>query len=256
MVDSVLFIGTGGSLGIPVIGCECPVCISDHPKNKRLRPSILLHLGGKVILVDAGPDFREQALTHKINRLDGVILTHAHEDHVGGIDDLRIYIIRQKGALQLLTSEETLSELKFRFRYIFDYTGQGVVTKFEVQELKGDRGEATFLGEKIRYFSYGQMGMKVTGFRVKDFAYVTDICEYEESIFEELKGVKTLVISALRHTPSHLHFNVDQAVDFAERVKPEKTYFTHIAHEIDHEKTNALLPEGIQLAYDGLHIFL
>lgn len=243
-------------MGIPVIGCQCPVCASSDSKNKRFRPSVLLHINDKHILVDAGPDFRQQALRHKINRLDGVIITHSHEDHVGGIDDLRIYTMLQKEPLPLLLSDVSLADLQCRFKYIFDYTGQGVVTKFEVKELGRQSGQVEFLGEKIHYFSYGQMGMKVTGIRIGDFAYVTDICEYEESIFEELKGVQTLILSALRHTPSHLHFNVDQAVDFAKKVRPKKTYFTHIAHEIDHDKTTALLPEGIELAYDGLHIFI
>lgn len=243
-------------MGIPVIGCSCPTCLSTNPKNKRWRPSILIELNGKVILVDSGPDFREQALRHKINHLDGLIITHAHEDHVGGIDDLRIYTIRTNKPLPMLLSDVSLEDLKCRFSYIFNNKGQGIVTKFDVQELPSDIGDTEFIGEKFHYFSYGQMGMKVTGLRIKDFAYVTDICEYPETIFDDLKDVKTLVVSALRHKPSHLHFTVEQAIAFAQKVGAEKTYFTHIAHEIEHEETSALLPEGIYLSYDGLKIVI
>lgn len=256
MVDSVLFLGTGGSMGIPVIGCSCPVCTSTNLKNNRLRPSILIELNGKFILVDAGPDFREQALRYKINHLDGLIVTHAHEDHIGGIDDLRIYTIRSNKPLPMLLSDVSLEDLKVRFSYIFNNKAQGLVTKFETQVLMDDIGDVQFLEEEIHYFSYGQMGMKVTGLRIKDFAYVTDICEYPETIFDDLKNVRTLVISALRNTPTHLHFTVAQAIAFAQKVGAEKIYFTHIAHEIDHEKTSSLLPQGIQLSYDGLKIFI
>ena len=254
MVETALFLGSGGSLGVPVIGCTCPVCQSTYPKNKRLRPSILLKLDKKNILIDSGPDYRQQALKYHINALDGVILTHAHQDHVGGIDELRIYLIRQQKALPLLSSDKTLEDIKYRFSYIFNSKGQGIVTKFEPQVLTALKGEAEFCGLKWSYFSYSQMGTQVMGIRYKNFAYVTDIVEYSEDIFQELKGLDTLVLSALRHTPSHLHFNIDQAVAFAKKTGAKKSYFTHIAHEIDHEKTAAELPEGIQLSYDGLEI--
>jgi phosphoribosyl 1,2-cyclic phosphate phosphodiesterase len=215
---------------------------------------VLLKIGGKKILIDAGPDYRQQALTYHLNELDGVMLTHAHEDHVGGVDELRIYIIRQKKPIPLLVSDKTLQELKHRFSYIFNASGQGVVTKFETEILDQDRGEVEFVGLKFSYFSYGQMGMQVTGFRYKNFAYVTDICEYPEDIFKDLMGLDTLVLSALRQSATHLHFTVAQAVAFAKKTGAKKTYFTHIAHEIDHETTNSQLPQGIELAYDGLEI--
>lgn len=256
MGNSLLFLGTGGSMGIPVIGCDCSVCLSDNPKNKRLRPSVLLQIGHKNIVVDPGPDFRQQALKFYIDKLDGVILTHAHEDHVGGIDDLRIYILKYHQPIPLLLSQETLEDLEKRFYYIFHQTGQGVVTKFAPQVLREERGDTRFLDLPIRYFSYNQSGMKVTGFRMGEVAYVTDISESSGQMIEDLKGVQTLIVSALRHTPSEPHFTIDQAVDFSRKVGAKKTYFTHLAHEVDHERVSALLPEGIELGFDGLRIHI
>lgn len=258
MIDSALFIGTGSSLGVPVIGCPCPQCQSTDPKNKRFRSSLLLNLGGKTVLIDAGPDFKAQALKYSINHLDGVIFTHAHQDHTGGADDLRIYHYRNKGPLPCLVSRPTAEDLKLRFYFMFKEQPFEPVksSRLEMEILEDREGNVEFLGIPIRYFSYEQVGMQVMGIRIGSFAYVTDIREYKPEIFEELKGVKTLVLSALKFTPSHMHFSVDEAIEFIEKIKPERAYLTHIAHELDHEKTNAYLPSGIELACDGLKIEL
>lgn len=252
-----LFLGSGGSMGIPIIGCECPICTSDSSFNKRLRPSALITLGEKTVLVDCGPDFRLQALGYGIKTLDGVIITHAHQDHTGGIDDLRIYTFRRGGTpLPCLLSKSTLDDLKYRFYYIYKDAGdyQKLTTAFENIVLDGTEGNLNFLGMDIQYVTYEQGGMPVNGFRFGDLAYLTDIKNFDESIFKSLKNLKTLIISALRFIPSHLHLSVDEAVDFAHRVGAEQTYFTHIGHELEYEKTNAVLPANIQLAYDGLEL--
>lgn len=258
MTDSALFIGTGSSLGVPVIGCPCPQCHSSDPKNKRFRSSLLLNIGEKSILIDAGPDFKAQALKFSIHHLDGVIFTHAHQDHTGGVDDLRIYHYRNKSPLPCLVSKPTADDLKHRFYFMFKEQPFEPVksSRLDLNILDHKEGNIEFLGIPIRYFSYEQIGMQVMGIRINDFAYVTDIKLYPPEIFKELEGVKTLVLSALKFTPSHMHFTVDEAIEFIEKVKPKKAYLTHIAHELDHEKTNAYLPAPIELAYDGLKIEL
>lgn len=256
MKGSFLFLGTGASLGIPVIGCSCKVCTSPSSNNKRLRPSGLIKLAGKSFLLDVGPDFRQQALKYKVNKLDGFILTHVHFDHIAGLDDLRIYYYIQKKKIPCLLSKEDFNELQVRYHYLFKGVEENgmMSAKIDFQLLKNDFGKTDFQGIKIQYMSYHQGKEKVTGYRVGDFAYVTDIREYSEEIFSHLKGLNTLVLSALRHEPSKAHFSVDEAVAFARKVGAKMTYFTHIAHELDHDETNKGLPKDIQLAYDGLEI--
>lgn len=258
MSNRLLFIGTGSSLGIPVIGCNCEVCQSPILENKRFRSSALLTYEGKKILIDASPDLRDQALRFHINHLDGVLFTHAHYDHTAGIDELRIFSFLNHAPLLCLASKETADDLNLRFSYLFCSQKKDPQKdpRLKMQCLDGKSGTTTFLDIPIKYLSYIQLGMLVTGFVVGSFAYITDIKEYDESIFTHLKGVETLVLSALRFTPSHMHFTVDDAVEFAEKTGAKKTWLTHIAHELDHEKTNHYLPSHIQLAYDGLEISL
>lgn len=251
-----LFLGTGGSMGVPVIGCECAVCRSDNPENKRTRSSGLLTIDEKKILIDCGPDFRDQALKNHIDRLDGVILTHAHHDHTGGIDDLRAYYIKTYAPMPCLLSKDTAEDIRQRFSYIFRSGPNQFTTKLALQLLESDRGTVEFLGIPIHYLTYEQMGMPVNGFYWRDFAYISDIRIYPESILEDLKGIRTLVLSALRFTHSDFHFTVDEAVEFAQKIGAQQTWLTHIAHDLDHEKTNAYLPANIRLAYDGLEINL
>lgn len=252
----LLFLGTGGSMGIPVIGCHCDVCLSDSPYNRRLRTSALLMVKGQHILIDAGPDFRIQALKHEINRLDGVLFTHTHYDHTAGIDELRVYYMHHQSMIPCLLSEITAHELTRRFHYLF--TNQTSVnqltTKIVLHTLEGEKGSVIFLGMKVGYVTFEQAGMLVNGFRFGNLGYISDIKNYPETIFDDLDGVETLVLSALRFQPSPLHFTIDEAVVFAQRLGIKKTWLTHIAHEVDHEATNVDLPSNIQLAYDGLSI--
>jgi phosphoribosyl 1,2-cyclic phosphate phosphodiesterase len=252
----LLFLGTGGSMGIPVIGCDCQVCQSTSKFNKRLRPSVLLSCEEKKILIDSGPDFRFQALKYGIKDLNGVIYTHAHHDHTAGLDELRILTFRSGKPLPCLLSQETLEDLKFRYYYIFDAAPDLRKLTANIQPciLNGTKGEAVFQGLQIQYNSYEQGGMAVNGFRFGDLAYLTDLRDFDDDIFSMLKNLKTLIISSLRFTPSYLHLSIDEAVEFAQRVNAEQTWFTHIAHELDHEKTNAYLPDNIRLAYDGLEL--
>ncbi len=256
MEATLQFLGTGGSMGVPVIGCECPVCTSSVPQDKRLRTSALLTVNNRRILIDCGPDFRTQALRYKIDTLDGLILTHSHNDHVGGVDDLKVYCVRTKKAMPCLVSVETECELERRYHYLFrpNDVYQGMTTQFALTTLEDARGTVEFLGLKVRYFSYLQLGMMVNGLRFGKLAYVTDIKDYDESIFEDLKGVDTLVLSALRFSTSPMHLTIDEAVDFAKKVNAKHTWFVHCAHELEYNKVNAYLPENMRLAYDGLTI--
>ncbi len=243
-------------MGIPVIACTCGVCQSDSSYNKRLRPSALVTVGGKSILIDPGPDLRQQALTHNIKHLDGIIITHAHYDHTSGIDELRAF--RQAGVppIEIAMSNDTLIEVSSRFYYIFDNEklSKSLTPQFILTLFPENQGEITFQGTQWKYFTFFQAGMPVNGLRIGNLAYVSDIYNYDDSIFTHLQGIETLIISALRFTPSAMHFSVDQAVDFAKKTGAKQTWLTHISHDLEHQKTNAYLPEAIQLAYDGLII--
>lgn len=243
-------------MGIPVIGCDCPVCTSESPCNQRLRPSALVTLAGKKLLIDCGPDFRLQALKYRINRLDGLLLTHSHHDHIAGIDELRVYYLNTREALPCLLSDVTAEELKMRFNYIFNEREESstIMAKLTLYTLHDLYGVTTFLGYPIQYVSYEQAGMQVTGFRFGDLAYLTDIRTYTDQIFQELQGVKTLILGATKMQPSFFHFSLDEAVAFARRVKATHTWLTHVAHELDHEFANSYLPSDVRMAYDGLEL--
>lgn len=253
---SFVFLGTGASMGVPVIGCSCKVCLSDLPHNKRLRSSGLLNIFGKTILIDAGPDFRAQALREGLVHLDGFLITHTHFDHTAGIDDLRIFYLVDKKELPCLLSKASLDDIRQRYAYLFrkQLPQNNVTARFLFQPLEEERGNTSFLGIPMTYLSYTQGGMLVTGFRFGSFAYISDIKQYSETIFDDLKGVKYLVLSALRMGQSQVHFNIDEAVAFSRQVGAKKTWLTHLAHELDFDETNAYLPLDIRLAFDGLRI--
>ncbi len=256
MKGQFVFLGTGGSMGVPMIGCKCPVCTSSSPKDKRWRTSGLLTIDGKNILIDCGPDFREQALKNEIDSLDGVIITHAHNDHIAGIDELRAYLLSRNTPMPCLMSSKTSDDLHLRFDYIFlpkDHK-ERLIPKISPVIFPGSEGKIDFLGLEIRYFTYLQAGMAVIGLRIGNFAYLTDIKDYTDSIFPFLEGVETLVVSALRYAPSHLHFCVEEAVQFSKKTSAKETWLTHISHELSHDGINASLPPTIRPAYDGLKI--
>lgn len=256
MKGKLRFLGTGGSVGVPVIGCSCPVCHSDDPMNKRLRPSVLLRIAHRQFLIDAGPDLRMQALREGITHLDGLMLTHAHYDHTAGFDDLRPIYYRRQSPLPILLSSETARDVQQRFYYLFQPSpGQeNFEPRFALHLLPAENGEVKFENIAIGYVSYSQGGMTVNGYRIGNLAYISDIRHYKPAIFTHLAGIKYLIVSALRYTPSPLHFSVDEAIDFAKELKAEKVWLTHISHELEHHQTNAYLPSNMCLAYDGLEI--
>lgn len=256
MQGSVTFLGTGASMGVPVIGCNCSVCTSHSRYNKRLRPSLMIEVGRKKILIDVGPDFRQQALLAELKTIDGLIITHTHFDHIAGLDELRIYTLKEKRAIPVLLSKESFEELKVRYHYLFKerHPFGNWVVNLDFHVLEEERGPVSFQGIPTYLFSYKQGSMPVLGFKIGNFAYVTDIKTYEETIFEDLKGVDILVVSALRETSSYVHFTLQEAVEFAQKVGAKQTFFTHLAHELDFDESNAKLPEHIRLSYDGLKV--
>ena len=256
MKIKLLFLGTGASSGVPVIGCTCDVCRSKSPYNKRDRPSILLTINQKNILIDPGPDFRQQALKFGIKHLDAVIITHTHYDHIGGLDDLRVFYFIEKKPIHCLLSQDSYDEIKLRhfYHFIEPKTHNSKTVKFEYLVLQNARGDIDFHGLPIRYMTYYQGDMPVLGLRIGNLAYVTDIRLFDQTVFEDLKGVETLIVSGLRHSPSPMHFSLQESIDFSKKVGAKAVYINHIGHELEHEKTNAFLPEHVNLSYDGLEL--
>ena len=250
MQGCLTFLGTSASMGVPIIGCLCGVCLSKSSYNKRMRSAALLEVGGKKILIDVGPDFRTQALASSFTTLDGLIVTHTHYDHIGGFDDLRVFHYKTKKNLPCLVSRESFEDLKKRYFYLLDKPS----SPFSFQLLEKDRGQTNFLGIDIKYFSYKQTGMGVLGFRFGDMVFMTDIKEYSNSIFEVIQGCHTLILSALDWVPTKAHISIQEAIEIAETSGAKQVFLTHIGHELEYTLTNQKLPQFVRLAYDGLSI--
>ncbi|MGD1946083.1 MAG: MBL fold metallo-hydrolase [Croceivirga sp.] len=250
----VTFLGTGTSQGIPIIGSKHPVCLSSNPKDKRLRVSVLISYKEFNYIIDCGPDFRQQLLANPITQLDAILFTHEHSDHTAGIDDIRPFFFRQ-GDIPIYAHERVVQALKRRFDYIFAdedrYPGAPAV---QVQLI--DKETPFTLGElSVTPIEAYHNRLPVLGFRINDFAYLTDVKRIEESEKEKLKDLKVMVINALRIEPHYSHFNLEEALEFAQEIGAERTYFTHISHLLGfHDEVEAKLPEGIHLAYDNLKI--
>jgi phosphoribosyl 1,2-cyclic phosphate phosphodiesterase len=252
-----IILGSGTSTGVPPIGYEDPDFPFDDPKNNRMRAGFLLREVGKTpktaqsIIIDCGPDYRMQALRHQINRLDAVLLTHTHFDHIGGLDDLRLYNFRQGHALPVYGKIETLLDVKLRYAYIFNPPNEGGgVASFDMYEV----GEVPFTVADLRVVPLPiyHGSQRILGFRFGELAFITDASRIEDSTFELVAGCRVLVLNALRPQPHSTHFNLEEAVEAARRVGAEQTYFIHMTHLLEHHSTNAKLPKGMELSYDGL----
>ena len=288
MEGRLTFLGTGTSMGVPTLGCDCAVCMSADPRDRRLRPSVLVRWKApsedhalppspqkevarmgrgssgvrssgagreRVVIIDTGPDFREQALRTRLSHVDAVLYTHSHADHILGLDDLRplsFGSMRAGGPIPLYATYETAAVLERIFDYHFS-SESTYPTRARVRiEPLGERvriHEVDFLCVPVRH---GEMD--IAGFRFGDTAYLTDVSEIPESSFSLLEGLKTLVLPSLRHHPHPSHATVKQAVEWAGRIGARQTWLTHIAHELGHDVTNRMLPPGVALAYDGLEV--
>ena len=244
-------------MGVPTLGCGCTVCSSADPRDRRLRPSIMLQwhdeLRIRVVLIDTGPDFREQALRNKLNRVDAVFYTHGHADHIFGLDDLRplsFAVFREGGQIPLYAAPETEETL----RRIYDYTFSPKATypnrpRVHIEPLKE---RTPVFGVDFRRVPVLHGEMEISGFRFGRTAYLTDVSAIPGQSFALLEGLDHVVLSALRHRPHPSHATLEQAVEWARRIGAKHTWLTHIAHELGHEQTNARLPDNIRMAYDGL----
>jgi phosphoribosyl 1,2-cyclic phosphate phosphodiesterase len=243
-------LGSGTSTGVPVIGCRCAVCTSRDPRNRRMRPGVRLDLAGGTAIVDTSPDFREQALTFGIERVDAVLYTHPHADHVFGLDDLRIYNFRQRSPIPCYGSAATLRRLEQIFAYVFE-AGEEGGGKPKL-DLRPVRGPFELLGEEAVPVPVRHGPMEVYGYRVGGFALVTDLHEIPETSYALLEGLDLLILSALRYRPHPTHLSLAQALEVAQRIGARRTLLTHIAHEIDHTDVRLPLPPGVEIGHDGL----
>ncbi|NBO24690.1 MAG: MBL fold metallo-hydrolase [Chlamydiae bacterium] len=253
MKGIVTILGSGSSTGTPMIGCRCPTCLSSDVKNQRLRSSILIELDQKKILVDASPDFRQQALKEKITQIDGIILTHMHFDHIAGIDDTRVFTFGHKSPIPFLLTQSAWEDFSIKYRYFFQETKVSTA-KLNPQILEKTPIQTQFLGLNFTFISYFQSDMEVIGFKLGNFAYLTDIKTYDEKSLDQLKGVEILVISALKSEMTPFHINFDQAIEISQKLNVKQVYLTHLSHEINAAKWEFQLPENVHLAYDGLKI--
>jgi phosphoribosyl 1,2-cyclic phosphate phosphodiesterase len=251
---TVTFLGTGTSQGIPVIGSSHPVCKSKNPKDKRLRVSVLLCWDDFVYVIDCGPDFRQQMLREDVSKIDGILLTHEHSDHTAGLDDIRPFYFKQ-GNIPFYAHKRVFDSLRERFAYIFatinKYPGAPTIDEIEIDK------NSTFVlgGKKVVVIEAFHAGLPVLGFRIDGFTYLTDVKTIADEEIKKIKGTEVLVVNALREKPHYSHFNLAEALDFVEKVKPERAYFTHISHLMGfHEEVEKRLPENVHLAYDTLTI--
>ncbi|MBU2996146.1 MBL fold metallo-hydrolase [Cellulophaga baltica] len=251
---TITFLGTGTSQGIPIIGSKHPVCLSENQKDKRLRVSVLISWDDYNYVIDCGPDFRQQMLANPIDKLDGILFTHEHSDHTAGLDDIRPFFFRQ-GDIPIYAHKRVVDSLKQRFEYIFKtkdrYPGAPAV---QIHEVKNNE---PFILENKTIVPVNVMHNKlqVFGYKIQDFVYLTDVKTIVDEEIEKIKGAKVLVVNALRLDPHISHFNLEEALAFIAKVKPEKAYLTHISHLLGfHEEVEKNLPENVYLAYDNLSI--
>ncbi|MBS1490174.1 MAG: MBL fold metallo-hydrolase [Bacteroidetes bacterium] len=251
----ITFLGTGTSQGVPVIGCRCAVCSSLDYRDKRLRVSVLIEADGQNVVIDTGPDFRQQMLREGISKLDAVLLTHSHKDHIAGLDDVRAFNYLQKKDMPVYGSSHTLQQVKKEFYYAFSdekYPGTPQIGLFEIDEKE-------FLVHKIKVMPLpvSHLHMPVLGFRLGNFSYITDANFISDETVKKLQGTQILVLNALQKEAHPSHFTLEQALAQAQRIQAAQTYFTHISHKMGlHQTVSRELPAGVALAYDGLSVTL
>jgi phosphoribosyl 1,2-cyclic phosphate phosphodiesterase len=253
MKATLTVLGSGTSMGVPTVGCDCEVCHSTDPRDRRTRPSVLVEYDGRTILIDTTPDFREQAIREQIRHIDAVLYTHAHADHVLGLDDLRPLSYRHKpNKLPLYARPEAAEFLRNMFRYIFDadYKFGGLAQV----ELRPIQGPLDLFGARFEPVTVIHGETEIYGFRFGSAAYLTDHSGIPEASFARLQDLDVLFLDALRHKPHPTHSTVENSLRIVERLKPKRAFFTHICHDLPHAATNASLPPNAQLSYDGMKL--
>jgi phosphoribosyl 1,2-cyclic phosphate phosphodiesterase len=254
---SLVFLGSGTSTGVPMIGCDCPVCLSDDPRNRRTRPSVLISVPAGNILIDTTPEMRLQLLRERIGKVHAILYTHQHVDHLFGLDDARLFPKAIGGPVPVYCEEETESTIRRVFDYAFNEHASripfGAVPRLQFHRI-GPGEPFEVLGQTILPMRLEHGRFRVLGFRMGDLAYCTDVSRIPDATMDALQGVDTLILDALRHAPHPTHFNLEQALAVVEQLKPRRTFFTHLSHDLDHAATEIRLPAGVRLAYDGLSL--
>jgi len=250
------FLGTGPSTGVPVVGCRCSVCVSDDPRNHRLRSSVRVCVGEKLILIDASPDFRQQALKYHITMPDALCITHTHYDHIGGLEELRVFNFQKKKAVPCFLSDASFLSVQKLFYYHFSSRKEqeSFAAEMDFHVLSSEQGTLSLDEIDLSYFSYWHGSMPVTGWRIGELGYVTDIKQYDPVVFEALSDIEVLIIGVSCFGASRTQMTIEEALEFREKVGAKRTYFTHLSHDIDYARASAMLPEDIRLAYDGLEV--
>lgn len=248
----VVVMGSGTSLGVPTIGCECAVCRSPNPRNKRTRASVLVEYGERNILIDTATDLRSQAIREGINRVDAVLYTHAHADHILGLDDLRPFNWRIQKHIPVFGNAQTIHSICNTFSYVFSEPQPGgSMPRITPETIDG---AFELEGVPLLPFAIWHGKLSILGYRIGDFSYITDCSDIPEESYSALRGTRVLILGVLGYKPHPTHLHLEKALRIVDRVRPDQTYFTHISHAFDHEHANAELPPEIQLAYDGLRI--
>ncbi len=249
------FLGTGTSQGVPVICCECDVCHSSSFKDHRLRSSVKIESENCNVVIDVGPDFRQQMLVSRTNRLDAILLTHEHNDHIIGMDDIRPFNFKQKGKMNVYGMNRVLQEVKNRFQYVFVenvYPGSPQINLTEINHgQEFSIGDLNFMALEVMHGN-----LPILGYKIDNLAYFTDVKTIPESTIESIKVLDILIISALHHWPHHSHSNLIESIEWAKKIDAKQTFFIHMSHHMGlHDEVSKQLPENISLAYDGLEIF-
>ncbi|MBS1505669.1 MAG: MBL fold metallo-hydrolase [Bacteroidetes bacterium] len=251
----ITFLGTGTSQGVPVIGCRCEVCQSLDFRDKRLRVSVLIQTEHTTLVIDTGPDFRQQMLRERVSRLDGILLTHSHKDHIAGLDDVRAFNFLQEKGMPIFGKPETLEQVRKEFYYAFEEKKYPGTPELTLHDIDSDVFEVN--GIKITPLPVMHMRMPVLGFRIGDFSYITDANFISDDTLKKISGSRILVLNALQREKHLSHFNLHEALEQAKIIGAEQTYFTHVSHKMGlHHAVSKELPESVSFAYDGLAITL